>query len=63
MAYDLTQYLITRDADGSGGVIATPSSDIPTVDAPDADAPKSSQLAYLAVYAACFVALLCWFWS
>ena len=63
MAYDLTQYLITRDQSGSGGVIATPASEIPAVEAPAADAPRSHQLAYLAVYGARFVGLLLWFWS
>jgi hypothetical protein len=63
MAYDLTQYLITRDQDGSGGVISTPAAEIPSIEAPASDAPQSHQLAYLAVYGACFVALLVWFWS
>jgi hypothetical protein len=63
MAYDLTQYLITRDQDGTGGVISTPAAEVPSVDAPAMDAPRSHQLTYLAVYGACFGALLLWFWS
>lgn len=63
MAYDLTQYLITRDQDGSGGVMSTPASEVPTIEAPAPDAPLTHQLAYLAVYGTCVGGFLYWLWG
>lgn len=60
MAYDQVLYQTTRNADGSGGIIATPFADIEAIPEPAENAPLSAKVAYLATYGIAFALVVAW---